>query len=140
MDIKQVIIVVRSPDGAQRVVYNNKGEAIAGDEKKAKKLTGPESSLSITIRGQKGEGVQATISGEGKHVAGNAEAVMEALEDYPNEEIAALTALIYEDEDEDDEEETTPVEIPIVDRGGDSQNNPHTAPTNTDDSASTSGK
>ena len=90
MDIKQVIVVVRAPKGAQRVVYGSDGDVVAGNEEAAQELAGPDAALTVSVRGTKGESVKTTVDGKGKCVSGDVAAVVEALEGFPNDAIADI--------------------------------------------------
>jgi hypothetical protein len=87
MKVKQIIITVSAPEGTQRVVFNPKGEVLAGDKARVIKLGSTNSHRrAITIRGTKGESVHANINVrdlKGGRVSrtGNVEAVSDALRD-----------------------------------------------------------
>lgn len=84
MNIKQVIVVVKCPNGSQRVVYNTKGEVVAGDLKRAKKLSEHnEAGLTICARGQRGEVCQVIFNSKKEPVSGDPGALTKALKGHP---------------------------------------------------------
>lgn len=93
MNIKQVIIIVRSPENSHRYVYGSDGEFISGDEVPAYENIDPGATLTIAVRGRKGETLSATISLSGECLSGSIESVAAAMEGFPNEQLANIFAL-----------------------------------------------
>lgn len=85
MNVKRIIITVRAPEGAQRVVYSPEGKVLSGDEGRAMKLGSTTSHRrAITIRGTKGESIHATINvhdGNRTTSSGNLDAINAVLRD-----------------------------------------------------------
>lgn len=81
MDIKQVIIIFRSPDGSQRIVYDEKGEIIAGQARKLPEHDKTE--LTVCVRGSQGETCKVAFDSRGEPVSGNYEKLVETLENHP---------------------------------------------------------
>ena len=84
MKIKQVIATVHSPQGNSRIVLDDEGNCIVGDEQKLASLLSPEAKLTVGVRGTEGEAVRATVNDEGACLNGNKEAVAQVLANYPH--------------------------------------------------------
>lgn len=94
MDIKKVKISVRTSGASQRVVYGSDGNIIVGDEEAVQNLVCRKSKLTIAVKGQQGETLKAVIHGLAYSVSGDIEAVVDALEGFPNERIATVVSTL----------------------------------------------
>lgn len=118
MHIKQVITVIRSARGSQRVVFGSDGSVIAGDQEAALALKDEGATIAVTVRGTIGGTITAVIDGDGKQISGDADALSEILEDFAHDpvdtfleaetQVEVEIEVASDTDSEDDGDEETP--------------------------------
>jgi len=87
MEIKQVSVVTHSDDGVRAyTAFDAEGEITMGSQ------LGAYRTISVAVRGTKGQTITALFDAEGRCVSGNGDAVIEALKGTPNAQIINTSA------------------------------------------------